>query len=317
MHQLFNQGQINEPIVGLNFEDPKEKSLISSIHFGYIDYSEIKGGKEGLVYFSNIGLSLWGTIMHSVGYGNESMTISHDTDGKLAVIDSGNTSIQIPASQFDKLMERMLQDDKSITKQDIEGAGTIMVSTKSCRDLESIYKPLVFHLDKAEITIKPQGYLFNLPMQDDCFIGIQSIPDRANQYRLGTTFLRNFYTALDYDKDIIMLGLNNDGVTSTLKGPPHVIPNPTGPDTPTYIPPTPNSSAWIIILVILLVMFALGIGFYLRARHQEKQRTVTFSHEDGDGRKVYRNGVEANPSELAKEKAQRHVINESLEESLD
>ena len=198
-----------------------------------------------------------------------------------------------------------------------------MVSTKSCRELESIYQPLVFNLDKAVVSIKPKGYLYSFRGSDDCFIGIESIPDRKNQYRLGTIFLRNFYTALDFDKDIIMIGLNNDGYTSDLIGPPHVTPvdpyNPYKPVDPTdpYVPPEPSSRAWIIILVILLVMFGLGIGFYLRARHQEQKRTITFSHMNSEGKKVYRNGVEANPSELAKEKTQRHVINESLEESLD
>ena len=41
---------------------------------------------------------------------------------------------------------------------------------------------------------------------EDCFIGIQSIPDSVGQYRLGTIFLRNFVTALDYDSNLIMIG---------------------------------------------------------------------------------------------------------------
>ena len=45
-------------------------------------------------------------------------------------------------------------------------------------------------------------------MNQDCFVGIQSIPDETNQFRLGTVFLRNFYTALDYDKNLIMIGVN-------------------------------------------------------------------------------------------------------------
>ena len=258
--------------MGLNFEDPKSSNLISSIHFGFIDYGEIKGGRDGLVYFSNIGLSQWGIFMHSLQFGKDSMKLADDTDGKMAIIDSGNTTIQMPETQFNKLKDRMLKNDKSITVQNIEGSN-IMVSTKNCRDLESILEPLTFSLDKAIITISPKGYLYSFKGQEDCFIGIESIPDRSNQYRLGTIFLRNFYTALDFDKDIIMLGLNNDGQTSTLKGPKHVIVDPYNPYTPvdptnpTYNPPKPNSKAWIIILVILLVMFGLGIGFYLRARH--------------------------------------------------
>lgn len=39
---------------------------------------------------------------------------------------------------------------------------------------------------------------------------MSSIPGDANEYRLGTIFLRNFYTALDFDTDMIILGLNKN-----------------------------------------------------------------------------------------------------------
>jgi hypothetical protein len=29
-----------------------------------------------------------------------------------------------------------------------------------------------------------------------------------NEYRLGTIFMKNFYTALDFDNDMIVLGVN-------------------------------------------------------------------------------------------------------------
>jgi len=31
-----------------------------------------------------------------------------------------------------------------------------------------------------------------------------------NEYRLGSIFLRNFYTVLDYEKDLIWIGVNDD-----------------------------------------------------------------------------------------------------------
>ena len=64
-------------------------------------------------------------------------------------------------------------------------------------------------LQKTKIIIKPKGYLYEKPNDsDDCYIGLQAIPDDANQYRLGTIFLRNFYTALDFDNNLIMIGVN-------------------------------------------------------------------------------------------------------------
>jgi len=54
----------------------------------------------------------------------------------------------------------------------------------------------------------------------DCFIGISSLPDSVGQYRLGTIFLRNFYTSLDFDKNLIMIGLNKgaDAMASQISG---------------------------------------------------------------------------------------------------
>jgi len=31
-----------------------------------------------------------------------------------------------------------------------------------------------------------------------------------NEYRLGSIFLRNFYTVLDYEKDLVWIGVNDD-----------------------------------------------------------------------------------------------------------
>jgi len=58
------------------------------------------------------------------------------------------------------------------------------------------------------ITINPKGYLFSYGNQNDCFIGIQSIPTAADQYRLGTIFLRNFYVGFDYENSKLAIGLN-------------------------------------------------------------------------------------------------------------
>lgn len=42
-------------------------------------------------------------------------------------------------------------------------------------------------------------------------MGVESIPDSLNQIRLGRSFLRNFYTILDFDKNYIVFGLNQGG----------------------------------------------------------------------------------------------------------
>lgn len=84
-----------------------------------------------------------------------------------------------------------------------------MVSRKRCTELYDVLKPIDFILQGTGIQIKPRGYLYSLRGQEtDCFIGFESIPNTENHYRLGRIFLRNFYTTLDFDKNLIMIGVN-------------------------------------------------------------------------------------------------------------
>lgn len=60
----------------------------------------------------------------------------------------------------------------------------------------------------------PRGYTY---MYDEnqgyCQIGLHPSNGETNAYRLGNIFLRNFYTSLDYDRDLIMIGVNRGAVT--------------------------------------------------------------------------------------------------------
>jgi len=71
-----------------------------------MDGSQIQGGLEGLNYFSNVGVNEWALLIDHVMYDN---TLAIDTDDKsivhtkLALIDSGNSSIQFPKQEFRKI----------------------------------------------------------------------------------------------------------------------------------------------------------------------------------------------------------------------
>lgn len=104
-------------------------------------------------------------------------------------------------------MKVMQNTEKSVHRQSVEG-NDILVARKPCDELYNTLGEIQFSLQGTVMNIKPKGYLYHQPMQPDCFIGVQSIPDDANQYRLGRIFMRNFYTALDFDQNIIMIGPN-------------------------------------------------------------------------------------------------------------
>jgi hypothetical protein len=80
--------------VGMNFENPEDRGSVSTVTFGYWDFNEVEGGKEGLNWYPNAAQSHWGLIMDDVAYDNND--IQGMFEGKLALIDSGNTSIQLP-----------------------------------------------------------------------------------------------------------------------------------------------------------------------------------------------------------------------------
>lgn len=66
---------------------------ISTLTFGYVDYSQIQGGENGFNYYSNIGVDTWAVMMEDVQYSNMGLGNTNSIGGKMAIIDSGNTSI--------------------------------------------------------------------------------------------------------------------------------------------------------------------------------------------------------------------------------
>jgi hypothetical protein len=139
-------------------------------------------------------------------------------------------------------------------------------------------------LHKTQVIIKPQGYLYSYLNQKDCFIGIQSIPDKYNQYRLGTIFLRNFYTGFDYYNDQIVIGLNKGTVHAEIHG---SSPNP-------FVVQKEKTGVIVFVMIFLAIMVTIALYFFWRARKIEKERTVIFA--SAESKKRYKNGVEIKAS---------------------
>lgn len=91
VNQLYYQGQIDEQVVGLNYENPADKTAASTVTFGYLDYKQVFGGEDGLNWYENIGVDHWAVLMSDVLYGDKD--IQGSVGGKMALIDSGNRSI--------------------------------------------------------------------------------------------------------------------------------------------------------------------------------------------------------------------------------
>uniref|UniRef100_A0A7S3FWG8 Peptidase A1 domain-containing protein n=1 Tax=Strombidium rassoulzadegani TaxID=1082188 RepID=A0A7S3FWG8_9SPIT len=165
---------------------------------------------------------------------------------------------------FKAMLKEMLKQERSIYPHEIDDR-EIMVARKSCSHLYSVLGDLEFKLQNTKIVIKPEGYLYHMGGQNkDCFIGIESIPDSMNQFRLGTIFLRNFYVALDYELNFINIGVNagsSERAKAYIEGR-ALRPNDDGSNT---------GARLAIILTVLLTMFSIAIIFFIKGSRELKK----------------------------------------------
>lgn len=192
-----------------------------------MQYSEVDGGAEGLNYYTNLGLQQWGLLMDDFLYDGEDMT--NGQRAKIALIDSASVGIMLPQFVWDGILITMqhtaLKGKKGyrVTKElNDQGHQEIRIPGHKCSEIYDELKPIEFKLENTTIAIQPRGYTYQIDQdQDYCQVGLHPIKGDTNEYRLGNIFLRNFYTALDFDKDLIMIGVNKGAgqyATATIRG---------------------------------------------------------------------------------------------------
>ena len=71
---LKAQGQIDDAIVGFNYEPYGVPNLQSRVTFGYVAWEEIEWGEDGANYYSNLGQDKWGLMMDDFAYAGKDMT---------------------------------------------------------------------------------------------------------------------------------------------------------------------------------------------------------------------------------------------------
>ena len=116
-------------------------------------------------------------------------------------------------------------------------------------------------------------------------------------------FLKNFYTGLDFDKNMVMLGLNTGGSSNARISGKAMDPN---------LKKGKNEGAIVGVIMAMLIMFGIALFCFLKAKKNERERVVTFAPTtQTNAKKVYRNGVEVKPSELDQNKSAKFGINDS------
>lgn len=276
---LKNEGVIDRMIVAFDFQDPEDVSQSSTVSFGYVDLSQVVNGEDGLSYFSNVGFNEWALLVDHILYNG---VAADNTEGKsvvhtkIALIDSGNSSIQIPEAEFRKIQATMMGNEPTLEETILPDGKIQMKSDKPCRDIQNNFANLQFNIQETRILIAPKGYLYQ--SAGKCMVGVEGIPDNLNQIRLGSVFLRNFYTVLDFDNNYIMIGLNKEALADSRAA----INGQIGGKT------TGNSGLlWCVIVLVLLG----GIGYYFYRKKQQ------------EGQLFAKTEVKKEPSLLAKEAA--------------
>lgn len=216
---LKSENVIEDHVVAFNYDTSQQTE--SSINFGSFDTS--LANDEKLYVVPNAGHRLWTLRLDGVMFNGEDL-MDHGGKPQVAFIDSGNTTLQFPMDVYRKIYDEVkkLETGHIRVRESYDfPAGRnikiIKVNTQ-CEDIVDKLPTLRYNLrGGVSFEIKPSGYVYTQSGNDFfCKIGLSGIDDHTNIYRLGTQFLKNFYTVLDFDKNEIMLGAK--GVDATIQG---------------------------------------------------------------------------------------------------
>ena len=135
----------------------------------------------------------------------------------MAHIDTGNPHIRVPSFAFTSLLAQMQRDDPTLEQYNEEAwEGNIMKSSLDCDTLAPLLKDIKIVLNKVSVVMKPKAYLYQFMNEHDCLVAIES--GDADEYRIGTMFLRHLNLGLDFEHNQIALGRNPNANDITMVG---------------------------------------------------------------------------------------------------
>lgn len=174
-----------------------------------------------------------------------------------------------------------------------------LYSQLTCEELAEKLGDLSFYIQDSLIVLPPASYLYQVPafenstgLIDDealsanetdptidaeepeftgnrdgseCRIGIESIPNTANHYRLGVSFLKHFYTSLDYENNLVAMALNSVAMEKEIT----IVKDPAGKLKPQPIPDDDYHALVTILQLGLMCIFfwlqILGVQYKRRS----------------------------------------------------
>ena len=100
-------------------------------------------GPLGTNYYSNLAVDAWGLLMDDLKYNDVDVTWDHKA--KIGLVDSGNNSIQIPNTMFERVKREMQKVELSIYEAEVDDK-KILVARKPCHELYDVLGDLTFSL---------------------------------------------------------------------------------------------------------------------------------------------------------------------------
>lgn len=103
---LYDQRQIDEKKAIIHLQPWGVRGYQSQIVFGEVDYEKVVHNEEGMNYYSNLGRDHWGLMIDDFMYNG--VDCAPGQGAKIAIIDSANTTIQLPGSVFDNMLTELM-----------------------------------------------------------------------------------------------------------------------------------------------------------------------------------------------------------------
>jgi len=72
--RLYNAGQIDKPIVGINYQKWGDYFKESTVEFGKVDFDKVQVVKESVSQYKNFAKEHWGLLLDNFMYNGQKMT---------------------------------------------------------------------------------------------------------------------------------------------------------------------------------------------------------------------------------------------------
>lgn len=156
VRRLKEQNIIDRELVTLNLEDQQQKIIFGQVSVDRIMLSNQELNDQ-VNFFSNVGQEKWAVLMDHVRYDGDLVRRVNNSGyayyihAKQAYIDSGNSSIQLPYTDFQYIKQRMQWNDTTIDVRRVPNTEESqqrfqLFSYSSCDEIEDNIGPLEFYI---------------------------------------------------------------------------------------------------------------------------------------------------------------------------